>query len=382
MTSPSSPVIRPLVIHYREQFPVMSETFIRETVAGHQRYDPLVVTHLAGQPPGDVAASTRVLDGGMPTGLSRWSSAVRIRRRARLLHAAVTETTPSIIHAHFGEESVVAAAVSAKSGIPFVSAFYGYDATELAGHSAWRRRFRRLFLQVSAVLAEGSHMAARLVELGAPSERVLVHPIPVRIELFPFDPPVAPSGDEPLVFLQACRFAEKKGVDATIAAFARIAQEVPSAVLWLLGNGPEEARLRRLAADTGLGERITFLAARPHQEYANVLRQAHVFVHPSRTARNGDGEGGAPTALLEAQALGLPIVATMHADIPEVVDRDAALLAPVDDVPAIAALMLRMVQNPQEWSERAAAGRRQVVERHDPRRLAARLEDIYDRVRS
>ena len=382
MSQAAAEGVQPVVAHYREVFPVLTETFVRETVARHRLYRPVVITHTATGGPLAAAFDVRELRGGRPSGLAAVSAAVRIRRRRHLLRRALNELRPAVVHAHFGEEGVVAADVTRRLRIPLVVAFYGYDATELAQHGVWRRRFRHLFRSAAAVLAEGPHMAARLHQLGAPEDRVVVHRIPVRLEAFPFSPSAAPAPGEPLVVIQACRFVEKKGVDTTIAAFSRIAHEVPHAVLWLMGSGPEEARLRELAAASGASDRISFLPPQPHDEYARVLRQAHVFVHPSRTARNGDGEGGAPTSLLEAQALGLPIVASTHADIPAVVDTAAALLAAPADPVALAGQLLRMLSHPGEWAARAEAGRRNVEEHHDPARLALDLEALYDRVRA
>lgn len=368
------------VVHYRSVFPVPSETFIRETVTRHQRYDPVVLTHqrLDHGRIGDLRIDE--LPVRRVGGLVQRSAAVRISLCSRRLSRALLDVRPAILHAHFGEEGVAASGPAARMGIPLVVTFYGSDATALGQHFLWQLRFRQLFRRAAAVLAEGPHLAARLISLGAPPDKVFIHPIPVRLEIFPFRPPLAPVAGNALIVLQACRFVEKKGVDLTIRAFARIASESPAAVLWLMGSGPEESRLRQLAAETGLGSRIQFLAAASHGEYAGILRQAHIFVHPSRTARNGDGEGGAPTALLEAQATGLPIVSTTHADIPAVVDPDAALLAPPGSVDALAALLLHLIRNPQEWHERARAGRRRVENEHDPHRLSKRLEDLYDAV--
>lgn len=368
------------VLHYRSVFPVPSETFIRETVTRHQRYDPVVVTHrrLDGVKITDLRIDELPI--GRMGGLVDRSAAVRISLCSRRLTGALVDIHPAVLHAHFGEEGFAASRPAERLGIPLVVTFYGSDATALGQHFLWKRRFRQLFRRAAAVLAEGPHLAARLVALGAPPGKVVIHRIPVRLELFAFRSPAAPEAGKPLIVLQACRFVEKKGVDLTIRAFARIASASPAAVLWLMGSGPEENRLRQLAAETGLGSRIQFLAAASHGEYADILRQAHIFVHPSRTARNGDGEGGAPTALLEAQAAGLPIVSTTHADIPAVVDSGAALLAPPENVAALAALMLQLIRNPQEWQERARAGRRRVENDHDPRRLSARLEELYDTV--
>jgi glycosyltransferase involved in cell wall biosynthesis len=74
-------------------------------------------------------------------------------------------------------------------------------------------------------------------------------------------------------------------------------------------------------------------------------------------------------------------IATTHADIPAVVDANAALLGPPEDIATIAALMRRLSRNSHEWAARAEAGRRQVAGKHDPDRLAGALEDLYDSVR-
>lgn len=372
----------PRVVHYRSTFPVLSETFIRETVTRHQRYEPIVITHDRVKDVDVHDLRIKELSIRPLAGTVARSASLRIALCARSVARTLTDIRPDIVHAHFGEEAITASGPARHLRIPLVATFYGSDASALGEHLMWRRRFRVLFGRAAAVLAEGPHLASRLIELGANPDRVIVHPIPVRFDFFPFRPPHEPDVGSPIVVLQACRFVEKKGVDITITAFGAIADAVPDAVLWLMGSGPEEQRLRSLASRTGLGERIRFLPISSHRQYADVLRQAHIFVHPSRTARNGDGEGGAPTTLLEAQAVGLPLVSTTHADIPAIVDAEAAMLAPPEDVEAVSALLLHLIRNPQEWKARALAGRRNVETVHDPDRLALQLEHVYDEIRA
>ncbi|HEX7052149.1 MAG TPA: glycosyltransferase [Longimicrobiales bacterium] len=370
-----------IVAHYRELYLPRSETFIHETVSRHRRYAPVLVTHGRVNPeefpvPGPVRLE-RDPGGRVLTALVRTTSVVlRIRSRRRILRRALDAVRPDVLHAHFAEEAVVAAPVAHAAGIPLVATFYGFDATRLPRQRKWRRLLVELFARVGSVLAEGPHLRDRIISLGCPPDRARVHPIPIRIELFPFDPPRMPA-DGRIHILQACRFVEKKGVDLTIRAFARIAPEWPSADLWLLGDGPERQRLEVLARRSGFGDRIIFHGMRSHEDYAGVLRRAHLFVHPSRTARTGEGEGGAPTVLLEAQARGLPIIASDHADIPFVTS-PAALLAPEGEVEAIAAHLRHLLNHPEEWAARAAEGRRTVAVNHDPVELNRRLESIYD----
>ena len=97
------------------------------------------------------------------------------------------------------------------------------------------------------------------------------------------------------------------------------------------------------------------------------------------TAANGDGEGGAPVILLDAQASGMPIVASTHADIPEYVrDGKSGLLAGERDVEGISERILHLVTRTQDWPNMGLAGREHVETSYSAARQAQALELIYD----
>lgn len=371
---------RPLVAHYRHAWLTPSETFVNEVVRRHRTYDAAVVTHaLVAMDAVGVPGEVRVAPDGPIAAWLGPSAALRIRAHSRGLARALRAAAPDIVHAHFGEEAVVAA-MALPAHVPLVATFYGFDATQLGRHALWRRRFGRLFRRASFVLAEGPHMRDTLLALGCPPDRARIQRIPIRLERFPFAP-AAPPADGRFVLLQAARFVEKKGVDLTIQAFAAVADEWPAAELWLVGDGPERGRLEALAAGAGIGARVRFLGMLDHAEHARAMRRAHVFVQPSRTARNGDGEGGAPTTLLEAQAVGLQVVASDHADIPFVVAQGGGSIVPQDDLAALSDALRRTLRETEQWPDCARAGRVQVEREHDPRRLTDALERLYDEAR-
>jgi colanic acid/amylovoran biosynthesis glycosyltransferase len=108
------------------------------------------------------------------------------------------------------------------------------------------------------------------------------------------------------------------------------------------------------------------------------LDKADVFVAPSVTSDSGDSEGGAPTTIIEAQAAGLPIVATYHADIPFVVcEGQTALLAPERDVTTLKKHLRFFIDQPEALSAFGRAGRSFVERRHDIRLEARNLESRY-----
>jgi len=95
-------------------------------------------------------------------------------------------------------------------------------------------------------------------------------------------------------------------------------------------------------------------------------------------AKNEDTEAGAPVAILEAQATGLPVISSYHADIPEVVvDGKSALLAPERDVGALAKHLEYLVGHPDVWDAMGRAGRERVEQEYDVMVQVGKLEKIY-----
>ena len=98
------------------------------------------------------------------------------------------------------------------------------------------------------------------------------------------------------------------------------------------------------------------------------------------TAKDGDEEG-TPTVLLEAQAVGLPVISTAHSGIPEIVeDGRSGFLVPERDAAALAERIGQLLEHPETWAEMGRAGRTTVEARHDTDRLSERLERIYESV--
>src|SRR5262249_29160085 len=115
-----------------------------------------------------------------------------------------------------------------------------------------------------------------------------------------------------------------------------------------------------------------------HAQYVRELAAADIFLHPSVTAADGDSEGGAPTTILEAQAVGGPAVATHHADIAYGVrGGGSALLGRRRDCPGLGGALAGLIDHPERWAAMGEAGRRHVAAYHDIDREALRLEECY-----
>jgi colanic acid/amylovoran biosynthesis glycosyltransferase len=275
----------------------------------------------------------------------------------------VRERRPHLLHAHFGHTGWRWLPAARRLALPLVTSFYGWDISVLPRRPFWRGRYRQLFAAGARFLCEGPAMAHALESLGCPPEKIGIQRLGIdargvevrRRSLLP---------GEPLSVLAAARFTEKKGLPDAIAAVALASREI-DVRLTVAGaatarSDRREARLIAEAAQaSGLGERLRFVGVLPHDALLALALRSHVLLQPSRTAANGDSEGGAPVTLVDVGATGLPAVATRHADIPEVVsDGASGLLAAERDVPALAAQLVRLAREPMllpRLSEGAAA---------------------------
>jgi colanic acid/amylovoran biosynthesis glycosyltransferase len=180
--------------------------------------------------------------------------------------------------------------------------------------------------------------------------------------------------DGAVKFVQASRLIAKKGLVTTLRAFARV--DLPKAELVIAGTGPMEGELRALAVALGVAERVRFLGFLDQKRLREVFAEAHVFLHPSEAVA-GDTEG-VPNALLEAMASGLPVVATRHGGIPEViVDGENGLLCDEGDAAGVVAAALRLVADGELYARVARAGAATVRERYSETALATALAEIY-----
>ena len=312
---------------------------------------------------------------------------LRIRRHLNHLVDTGRKTDAKIIHSHFGNVGWANLGAVRRLKVKHVVTFYGLDVNKLPiQHPVWRRRYKQLFVEVDRVLCEGSHMARCVVELGCPEHKVKVQHLGVDVENIHFQPRQWHS-DEPLRVLIAASFREKKGIPYAIEALGIVARELP-VQLTIIGDAGQEPesqqeKVRILAAleNSGLKDNTRLLGFQAHQTMLQEAYANHLFLQPSITAQDGDTEGGAPVAIIEMLASGMPVVATTHCDIPEVVGSAFAhLLAPERDAVGLAKLIQTLLNEPDSWSSLLQEGRRHIESEYHQRRQAESLTEHYNEI--
>ncbi len=137
------------------------------------------------------------------------------------------------------------------------------------------------------------------------------------------------------------------GMDVVVRAFAEVQKQIPEARLDLLGGGPSEGEIRNLARHLNLTA-VRFVGVVSREEIGCYYDEADIFINASRL-------DNMPVSILEAFACGTPVVSTAAESIPYLVENErTGLLSEVDDAPALAANVLRLLREP-ELSTRLAA---------------------------
>jgi colanic acid/amylovoran biosynthesis glycosyltransferase len=227
-------------------------------------------------------------------------------------------------------------------------------------------------------------MARSVAELGCPQAKLRVHRLGVEVDRLSFTPRRLASG-EPLRVLMAAAFVEKKGFPYGVRAVARVARERPVRLTIIGDSRPEEpatekSRIVDAIAAEGIEPDVRMLGFVSHDVLAREMSEHHVFLQPSVHAADGDCEGGAPVALIEAAASGMAVVSTTHCDIPEVVlHRRTGWLAPERDVDELAQ-GLRWWLEQSQWEPVLRAARERIEAEFDARKQGERLAAIYDGV--
>ncbi|MDX6511819.1 MAG: colanic acid/amylovoran biosynthesis glycosyltransferase [Gaiellaceae bacterium] len=310
-----------------------------------------------------------------------WAEEILRRRDAR------------IIHAYFGPVAWRMLDLKRRLGLPLVVTFLGDDIAPVlapwwswwiqngSGPPDWPARLRELCEEADLLLVEGPFLRERLLELGAPPEKLQVQRFGVPLDRIPFRAR-QPRDDGKTVVVFAGRFCEQKGILYALEA-VRALRADRDVELRLIGDdtmtdGSYAAEVHAAIRAHRLQDCVRLLGFMNWADCLRELDRGDLFLHPSVFDADGRGEGGAPTTIIEAQALGLPVVSTVHCDIPNVtLPGESAILVPERDVGALVDALRLLVDEPGRWEPMGRAGRRHVEELHDIDKETRALEDRY-----
>lgn len=383
------------------RYPDVTKTFVSEPVrwlenqghrvsviASHRSPRRDVEAAVAPARTAELAASTKVAAGARHPlrylrNLRRARALDGRRKRLSASRIAQLATLPEVagadhLLAHFGPVGLKWLPVAAVARRPLSVFFHGYD-----GSSYPRKRpgvYDELFASRAGILTHSDYMKGRLIGLGAPPSGIGV----VRL-----------SADS--AFLRACRsprattprrvvtigrLVEKKGIDDSLEAFAR--SRTACSEDWryeVIGEGGARGELESLVDRLGLKADVALRGFVGRSDVFDSLSAASLFILASKTAASGDSEG-TPVSIMEAATLGVPIVSTRHAGIPELLPPEAereGFLVREGDVGALTAAITRLMRDAKLRKRWGEACRAFALAHHSPERHARDLVAALER---
>ena len=301
---------------------------------------------------------------------------------ARLVRR-LRQDPPDVVHAHLELAMTLAVPAARLAGVPTVSTFH-HVYRPLSGRAAARER-------LAVEVATRGHSAVFVSRASRNSFAEVYRPerIPASwtvvhngIDLDYFSP--APDGEvaglpadlglggnRVVTIVAALR--DFKGIVHAVRAWPMVVGQYPEARLLLVGSGEEEPALRAAVAQAGVGDSVVFAGMRT--DVPEVMRGSEVVLLPSIYGEN------LPTVLMEAGGCGRPVVASNVGGISDIVaDGSTGLLVEPGDPIAIAAALLRLLDDPGLGAQLGRNGRRRMERRFDARGWAENLRGLYEQV--
>ncbi len=393
------------IAYFLNSYPMTSTTFIRREIEAHERrgmeitrfairhwdgklVDPLDIaevdrTHyiLSGNAGGLVKAFFRELTtntGGFLKALGPWWSLLKTARGGVVRHAAYLMEACYFrqraaadgidhVHVHFLTNATAVAMLARIMGGPSYSAtVHGPD--ELT--DAPLLDFPAKIGHASFVAAITHFCKSQLIRFSSIKAADKIRIIHCGLDLSGFEA-TPPPDNRTLVCVG--RLCPQKGQAQLPAAVAALKDEFPGLKVVLIGDGESRAEIEAEIARLGVGDNVAITGWMENTRVREAVKNARAFLLPSYAE-------GLPVVIMEALALGRPVISTYIAGIPELVDEGCGWIIPAGDGEALVRVMREaLTASPEKLRALGAEGRRRIEERHDVDKEAAALGALFVR---
>jgi len=295
------------------------------------------------------------------------------------LNNVIKEFKPDIIHCHFGNEAIKLIQNISLKVVPFklVIHFHGYDASYHLSNKAYLAFYRSLlkevkvdlifccgFLKENFIRRINCEFHSHILFYGATNQFISNHSSITK-------------ESETVKLLQVGHLEERKGQEISIKAFHKFLRKtkLKNIELTIAGGGPDLVHLQSLAEELGISEKVKFTNWISPDKVLNYLLESDYFLHPSLTINNCTE--GLPNAIIEALSIGLPVIATNHAGIPDIIENEVnGLLVDEFDVEGLSLAIERIIN----WPNRLEVNKEKAKTKFSIEKNISELLGIYEKV--
>lgn len=275
-----------------------------------------------------------------------------------------------ILHLQNSQLSGLLRPLFQRDGLKTVVSFRGFDtAVRPLEDEDWRATLQEIYRKADALHFVSRYLMEEAIRLGAPAEHC--HVIRPGVDTRFFDGSAGDTHGSVLRLVTTGRLVWEKALPlALLTAHSLKRRGIPLQYV-LAGDGPEKRMLLHWARRLELGEEVTLCGLVGREKLRELLRSCSVYFQPSVSDALG-------VAILEAQAMGLPVVATRVGGIHEaVLDGETGRLLPFGDVEGLADAIQELWESPGKRKSMGEAGRRWVEQRFSVEREAAEWVKLY-----
>jgi colanic acid/amylovoran biosynthesis glycosyltransferase len=366
---------------YRDRILPLSETFIKKQAEHLKLFKP----HFVGSKKAIglvIPASSQTLINNGGTIGRMMEAGFKLTGMHFNVASKLSGLNPSLIHAHFGPDGILALHIAKKLKIPLIVTFHGYDATVKDQHAKksfylhrkYLKSRKRLQEQASLFIAVSDFVKQKLIDQGYSKHKIIRHYIGVDTDFFKLNPNMKRKNQ----VLFVGRLIENKGCEYLIKAMSVVQAGIPDAELVIIGDGPLKAQLERLACEQL--KNYKFLGSMDQTSVKLFMNVAKVFCVPSVTIDSGASEAFG-IVFLEASAMGLPVVSFSTGGIPEAIaNNKTGFLVEERDWYGMSIKIKELLLDDILWNEFSREGQRRVKESFDLKEQTNELERIYSRL--
>jgi glycosyltransferase involved in cell wall biosynthesis len=301
-----------------------------------------------------------------------------------MVKQVIVDIKPDIIHSHFGPNSIRMNNLFKDSEleIPHVISFHGTDINSLPDiKRGYLEQIHELGEKKNTwFVAPSQFLKNKMVKRGIPIEKISVIRNSFNQTFLEVKKNEKFESGNKLKFINVGRLESVKGQKYLIEAFSKFINIYSNSHLTIIGEGSLERKLKDAAKNCGIENKIQFLGSIPHQNIPKYLALHDVYIQPS-IVTDKNAEENSPISVLEAMAVGLPVVASNIGGLKEIIEnKKNGFLVPPESSDDIFKCMNLFIKNPKLIEEMGSYARNYVQNNYSSVSQCQAMISLYEEI--